>query len=85
MDFLKYNIILIKPVFNKNKNNYYNNGLLITTTKMDCMSINPIRNSFKWMFVCYKRYVSIELLSLKELMLIRQVHQSVIFVTTGFF
>ena len=36
------------------------------------------------MFVHYKRYISIELMFLKELMLVRQVNQkSAIFVTTG--
>ena len=36
------------------------------------------------MFVYYKCYISIELTFLKELMLIKQVHQkSVIFVTNG--
>ena len=36
------------------------------------------------MFVYYKCYISIELTFLKELMLIKQVHQkSVIFVTVG--
>ena len=38
------------------------------------------------MFVSYKFYISIELTPLKELMLIKQVHQkSVIFTTIGVF
>ena len=46
------------------------------------LKINPKPNFFKWMFVCYKCYNSIELVSLKELMLMKQVHQkSAIFVT----
>ena len=36
---------------------------------------NPTRDIFKWMFVYYKCYISIELTLLKELMLIKQVHQ----------
>ena len=42
--------------------------------------MNPIHNIFKWMFVYYKCYISIELRFLKEVILIKQVHQkSVIF------
>ena len=45
-----------------------------------------MHNIFKRMFVYYKCYISIELTFLKELMLIKQVHQeSVIFVTIGVF
>ena len=41
-----------------------------------------MHNFFKWMFVYYKCYISIEMTFLKELMLIRQAYQkSVIFVT----
>ena len=36
---------------------------------------NPIHNIFKRMFVYYKCYILIELTFLKELMLIKQVHQ----------
>ena len=48
------------------------------------MIINPIQNKFEWIFLNYKCYISIELMFLKDLMLIKQEHQkSVIFVTTG--
>ena len=44
------------------------------------MKINPIHNIFKWIFVYYKRYISI------ELMLVKQGNQkSAIFVTIGTF
>ena len=46
------------------------------------MKINLIHNIFKWMFVYHKNYASLELTFLKELMLVKQVHQkSMIFVT----
>ena len=52
--------------------------------KKVCMIINPIQNKFEWIFLSYKCYISIELMFLKDLMLIKQEHQkSVIFVTTG--
>ena len=66
-------IILIKSVVNKNENKYYYNIFLEKGSYKD-----------KWMFAYYKCYISIELTFLKELMLIKQVHQkSVIFVTIG--
>ena len=75
-------IILIKSVASKIKNNYYQNIFLEKVH----IKINPIQNIFKWMFVYYKCYISIELTFLKELMLIKQVHlKCVIFVTTGIF
>ena len=49
-----------------------------------CIKINPIHNISKLMFVHYKSYISTELMFLKELMLMKQVHQeSVIFFTIG--
>ena len=75
-------IILIKSVASKIKNNYYQNIFLEKVH----IKINPVQNIFKWMFVYYKCYISIELTCLKELMLIKQVHlKCVIFVTTGIF
>ena len=75
-------IILIKSVASKIKNNYYQNIFLEKVH----IKINPIQNIFKWMFVYFKCYISIELTFLKELMLIKQVHlKCVIFVTTGIF
>ena len=66
-------IILIKSVANNNENKYYYNIFLEKGSYKD-----------KLMFVCYKCYIMIELTFLKELMLIKQVHQkSVMFVTTG--
>ena len=52
----------------------------ITTTiiyyqKKVCIKINPIHNIYEWIFVYYKCYILIELTSLKELTLIKQVHQ----------
>ena len=48
------------------------------------MKINPIHDTFKRMFVYYRCYISIEVTFLKELMLIKNVHQkSVIFVPIG--
>ena len=50
------------------------------------MKINPIHNIFKWIFVYYKRYISIELMFRKELMLVKQGNQkSAIFLTIGTF
>ena len=73
--------MLIKSVVNKDENHYYN----IFLEKV-CIKINPIHNIFKGIFVYYKYYILIELTFLKELMLIRQVHQnSVIFATIGIF
>ena len=69
-------IILIKLVVNKNKNEYYYNILLEKGSYKD--------KSFTQMFVYCKLYILIELTFLKELMLIKQVHQkSVMFVTIG--
>ena len=63
-------IILNKSVVNKNENNYYYNIFFKKGSYKD-----------KWMFVYYKYYIMIELMFLKELMLIKPVHQkSVIFV-----
>ena len=71
-------IILFKSVVNKNKNNYYYNVFLKKGSYKDKSNTEY----FKWIFVNYKCYISIELRFLKELMLIKQVHQkSVIFVT----
>ena len=48
------------------------------------MKINPIHNILKWIFVYYKRFISIELMFLKELMLVKQGNEkSAIFVTIG--
>ena len=64
-------IILIKLVVNKNKNKCYYNIFLEKGSYKD-----------KLMFLYYKCYIMIELTSLKELMLIKQVHQKgVIFAT----
>ena len=63
-------IILIKPLVNKDKNYYYNIFL-----KKVCIKINWIHNIFKWIFLYYKYYILIELTFLKELMLLKQVHQ----------
>ena len=43
--------------------------------KKVCIKISPIHNIFKWMFVYYKCYISMELIFLKELMLTREVHE----------
>ena len=68
-------IILIKSVVNKNKNKYYYNIFLEKELCKD-----------KCMFVYYKCYITIELMFLKELMLIKEVYQkSVMFVTVGSF
>ena len=66
-------MILIKSVVNKNKNKHYYNIFLEKGSYKD-----------KWMFVYYKCYIMIELTFLKELMLIKQMHQKcVIFVAIG--
>ena len=42
---------------------------------------NTVQKVFNWIFVCHKCYIFTEMTLLKELMLIKQVHQkSVIFV-----
>ena len=64
-------IILIKSVVNKNSNNYYYNIFLEKVSYKDKSN----KNIFNWMFVYYKCHISIELVSLKEMMLIKQVHQ----------
>ena len=52
--------------------------MIITTAKFDA-------RYFIWMVVYYKCYISMKLTLLKELMLIKQVHQkSVIFANIGF-
>ena len=64
-------VILIKSVFNKNHNYYYNDETFLE----------------KWSYKQYlKSYIMIELMFQKVLMLIRQVHlKSVLFVTIGIF
>ena len=53
---------------------------------LSSININPISSIFKQMFLYYKCYIRIKLTFLKELMLIKQVHQkSVMFVTIGIF
>ena len=59
-------IILIGSVVNKNKNKYCYNIFMEKGLYKD-----------KWMFVYYKCYIMIEFMFLKELMLIKQVHQTV--------
>ena len=50
------------------------------------MRINPIHNIFKLMFVDYKCSILVELVVLKELVLIKQGNQkSVIFLIVGIF
>ena len=74
-------MILVKSAVYKNKNEYYYNIFL----EKGCIKVNPILDIFKCMFVYYKCYISIELLFLKELMLMEQVYQnSAIFVTIDF-
>ena len=51
------------------------NTTMMHFKKKVCIKINPTHNIFKWMFVYYKWYILIELMFLKELMLIKQVHQ----------
>ena len=74
-------ITFIKPVANVIKNHYYYNIFLEKGLYKD----TSIHDIFKWMFVYYKCYISSELTFLKELMLVKQVHQtSVAFITIGF-
>ena len=70
-----YNVItLMKPAVNKNKNECYLNIFLEKGSYKD-----------KWMFAFYKCYILIELTFLKELMLIKEVHQkSATFASIGF-
>ena len=71
-------IIIIKSVWNKDKNNYYYNIFLEKASYKF-----PKKYSF-----CkkYKCYILIELTFLKELILIKQVQQkSVLFVTIAIF
>ena len=63
-------IILIKSVFNKNKNEYYYNIFLGKGSNEN----KSYTEFFKLIFVHYKCYISIELTFLKE-MLIMQVNQ----------
>ena len=76
-------IVLIKSVVNKKKNNHYNNILL---EKGLYKNKSNIENFFhECLYIC-KCFISIELIFLKELMLIKQVQQkSVIFVTIRIF
>ena len=71
-------MMLIKSVFNKNKNNHYYNIFLEKAS---------YELPKKYFFcVKYKCYIMIELTLLKGLLLIRQVNQkSLIFVTIGIF
>ena len=72
--------MLIKSVFNKDKNNYYcniflENGSYELPKNYDNKSVFCIN---------YKCHITIELKFLNELILIKQVHQkNVIFVTIG--
>ena len=69
-------IIIIKSAVNKNKNKYYYKKVRI--------NINPISNNFRWILVYYKRYVMIDLMFLKELILMKQLDQkSVMFFAMG--
>ena len=75
-------MILIKSAFNKNQIHYYYHIFL----EKGSYEHKPHTHFFKWMFVYYKCYISIELTFLKELMLIRQANQkSEIFVTIRIF
>ena len=47
------------------------NTTIIYVWKNVCINVTPIRNIFKRMFVYYKCYIMIELVFLKELMLIK--------------
>ena len=70
-------VILIKSVFDKDRNNYYYNIFL------EKASNELPKNSF---CIKYKCYIMIELTFLKELILTKQVHQkTVIFFTIGIF
>ena len=60
------------------------NQFLIKINTTVCLE--KVSDKDRWMFVYYKCYIMIELTFLKELMLIKQVHQkSVIFVFHGIF
>ena len=60
------------------------NQFLIKINTTICLE--KVSDKDRWMFVFYKCYIMIELAFLKELMLIKQVHQkSVIFVLNGIF
>ena len=56
-------IILVKSIVNKNKNKHYYNIFLEKDLYKG-----------KWMFVYYKCYIMMEVMFLKELMLIKQMH-----------
>ena len=77
-----HNVIkLIKSVFNKDKNNYYHEIFLQKVSYKLPKSYLKISFCIK-----YKCYLMIELLILKELILIRQANQkSGIFLTSGIF
>ena len=78
MTFLKI-IILIKSVVNKNKNEYYYNKFLEKGSYKDKSDTQYFQIN-----IYYKWYILIEWTFLKELMLIKQVHQkSVVFVSIG--
>ena len=73
-------IILIKSVFNKDKNKYYYNIF------WEKGSSELSKNNDNEFFIDNKCCINIEITFLKELMLIKQVHQkSVIFATIGIF
>ena len=72
-------IILIKSVVNMNKTEYYYNIFLEKGLYKDKSDTQYFQ-----IFVYYKCYISIELTLLKELMLIKQLHQkSAVFATIG--
>ena len=71
-----------KSVVNMNKNEYYYNTFLEEVLH----KVKSDTRYFKTNVVYYKCYIMIALTFLKELMLIKQVHQkSLIFVTIGIF
>ena len=60
-----YNVIILtESVFYENENKYYYHLFLEKDSYKD-----------KWVFASYKSYITIELTFLKELMLMKQVHQ----------
>ena len=60
------------------------NTSVIYFLKSAQININPINSIFKWMFIYCKCYIMIELMFLKELILIKQIHwKNAIFVTIG--
>ena len=72
-------IILIKSLVNKNENIYYYDMFLEKDAHKDESNMQYFK-----MNVFYQCHILIELTFLKELMLLKQVHQkSVIFVTIG--